>query len=133
MNGYLHLGHAFSMSKAEFQIRYQRQRGKKVLFPQGFHCTGMPIQAAAGRLKREIESGQTTTDDANQGLTQYEIMKMLNIDDQDIPKFQDPTKWIEHFPQAGQQDIQSFGMNVDWRRSFVTTDVNPFYDSFIKW
>ena len=29
MNGYLHLGHAFSMSKAEFQIRYQRQRGKR--------------------------------------------------------------------------------------------------------
>jgi len=24
MNGYLHLGHAFSMSKCEFQIRYQR-------------------------------------------------------------------------------------------------------------
>jgi leucyl-tRNA synthetase len=24
MNGYLHLGHAFSMSKAEFQVRYQK-------------------------------------------------------------------------------------------------------------
>lgn len=24
MNGYLHLGHAFSMSKCEFQVRYQR-------------------------------------------------------------------------------------------------------------
>lgn len=58
MNGYLHLGHAFSMSKAEFQIRYQRQRGKNVLFPQGFHCTGMPIQASANRLKAEIASGK---------------------------------------------------------------------------
>jgi len=43
MNGYLHLGHAFSMSKAEFQARYQKQRGKKVIFPFSFHCTGMPI------------------------------------------------------------------------------------------
>lgn len=24
-------------------------------------------------------------------------------------------------------------MKVDWRRSFITTDVNPYYDSFIKW
>lgn len=59
MNGYLHLGHAFSMSKAEFAVRYQRQRGKRALFPFGFHCTGMPIQAAANRLKMEIESGKT--------------------------------------------------------------------------
>lgn len=22
---------------------------------------------------------------------------------------------------------------VDWRRSFITTDVNPFYDSFVRW
>ena len=26
--------------------------------PFGFHCTGMPIQAAANRLKREITSGE---------------------------------------------------------------------------
>lgn len=22
---------------------------------------------------------------------------------------------------------------VDWRRSFITTDVNPYYDSFVRW
>lgn len=22
---------------------------------------------------------------------------------------------------------------VDWRRSFITTDANPFYDSFVRW
>lgn len=30
--------------------------GKKVLFPFGFHCTGMPIKACADKLKREIET-----------------------------------------------------------------------------
>lgn len=22
---------------------------------------------------------------------------------------------------------------VDWRRSFITTDANPYYDSFVRW
>uniref|UniRef100_A0A0E9QU68 Uncharacterized protein n=1 Tax=Anguilla anguilla TaxID=7936 RepID=A0A0E9QU68_ANGAN len=27
-----------------------------------------------------------------------------------------------------------FGLlQIDWRRSFITTDVNPFYDSFVRW
>lgn len=55
MNGKLHLGHTFSLSKCEFVVRYQRLKGKKVLFPFGFHCTGMPIKACADKLKREME------------------------------------------------------------------------------
>lgn len=34
---------------------YARMKGQKALFPQGYHCTGMPIKAAADKLKREIE------------------------------------------------------------------------------
>ena len=55
MNGRLHLGHAFSLSKAEFQSRYQRLLGKNVLFPFGFHCTGMPIAAAAKKVAKEFK------------------------------------------------------------------------------
>lgn len=25
------------------------------------------------------------------------------------------------------------GCAIDWRRSFITTDRNPYYDAFIKW
>lgn len=55
MNGRLHLGHTFSLSKAEFAVRYHKLKGRKVLFPFGFHCTGMPIKACADKLKREME------------------------------------------------------------------------------
>lgn len=24
-------------------------------------------------------------------------------------------------------------VKVDWRRSFITTDANPYYDSFVRW
>jgi leucyl-tRNA synthetase len=55
MNGKLHIGHAFSLTKADFAANYQRMIGKKALFPFAFHCTGMPIQAAAYKLKKEYE------------------------------------------------------------------------------
>lgn len=54
MNGLLHLGHAFSLSKLEFAAAFHRLCGRKTLFPQGFHCTGMPIKACADKIKREI-------------------------------------------------------------------------------
>jgi leucyl-tRNA synthetase len=54
MNGTLHLGHTFSLTKTEFSMGYERLKGKKTLWPFGFHCTGMPIQAAADNLRRDI-------------------------------------------------------------------------------
>jgi leucyl-tRNA synthetase len=73
MNGSLHLGHAFTISKIEFAAGYQRMLGKRVLFPHGFHVTGLPIkvrlpslpivfcllmshlQASADKLIREMD------------------------------------------------------------------------------
>jgi leucyl-tRNA synthetase len=45
MNGTLHVGHTFTLSKVEFTAGWARMQGKNVLFPMGFHCTGMPIKA----------------------------------------------------------------------------------------
>ncbi len=51
-NGNLHIGHAFSLTKAVFRAQYERHLGKNVLFPFAFHCTGMPIQAVRRRQMR---------------------------------------------------------------------------------
>ena len=51
MNGVLHLGHAFSLSKLEFASAYHRLCGKNVLFAQGFHCTGMPIKVRQAHIR----------------------------------------------------------------------------------
>jgi leucyl-tRNA synthetase len=46
-NGHLHIGHAFTYTKAIFRAQFERNRGKNVLWPFAFHCTGMPIQAVS--------------------------------------------------------------------------------------
>ena len=30
-------------------------------------------------------------------------------------------------------DLKSFGGCIDWRRTFITTDKNPYYDQFVRW
>jgi leucyl-tRNA synthetase len=105
----------------------------------------MPIQAAANRLKREIANGQISSNQPSAeelkknpklpkpAFTQYEILQQLGVSETDIPAFQDPYHWCEVFPAQGQNDLQAFGVAVDWRRSFFTTDKNPYFDSFVRW
>eukprot|EP00933_Yihiella_yeosuensis_P032480 TRINITY_DN26070_c0_g1_i1.p1 TRINITY_DN26070_c0_g1~~TRINITY_DN26070_c0_g1_i1.p1 ORF type:complete len:1296 (-),score=364.48 TRINITY_DN26070_c0_g1_i1:195-4013(-) len=268
MNGLLHIGHAFSLTKAIFAAHYNRLQGKKVLFPFGFHCTGMPIQAAANKLKREFEvygspypsfpAGRPAPKENEEGVPelsddgvklvfkapastkknlaikafkvlmkvkdgefkevltvpapdaaelkqagrkvtcvvpvesggckykiktelqdgsfcpdsnesdeisvdaavskdkkggaptgkrvakkilaktgdaafQYEILLAMGLEKEAIDPFKDPMHWLEYFPPLGVVDLKKFGTPVDFRRSFITTSVNPFYDSFIRW
>ena len=55
MNGTLHAGHTFCVSKIEFTAGFARMQGKRALFPMGFHCTGMPIKACADKLINEVK------------------------------------------------------------------------------
>lgn len=164
MNGRLHLGHTFSLSKCEFAVRYQRLKGKMVLFPFGFHCTGMPIKACADKLKREMSQygcppvfpeveeevfikeevdvvpkdkskGKKSKAVAKAGAAKYQwqIMQSLGVPEEEIKKFADAYHWLDYFPPKAVEDLKRIGIHVDWRRTFITTDANPFYDSFIKW
>uniref|UniRef100_A0A6A7FPE5 leucine--tRNA ligase n=2 Tax=Hirondellea gigas TaxID=1518452 RepID=A0A6A7FPE5_9CRUS len=168
MNGRLHLGHTFSLSKCEFAIGYQRMKGKRCLFPFGMHCTGMPIKASSDKLKRELEQFGfppqfPATDDAapqeeeeersaepiikdkskskkskamakSGGFKyQWQIMRSLGLKDDEIRKFTETDYWLDYFPPATKEDLMRAGMHVDWRRTFITTDRNPYYDSFVRW
>ncbi len=132
MNGFLHLGHAFSLSKAEFRARFEAIQGKNVLFPFAFHCTGMPIEAAAARLERELTSGKSR-EELLQDCTQYSILDQLGIPAEQINDFRDPQHWLTFFPPHAVSDLKKLGIYTDWRRSFITTPRNPFFDKFIQW
>lgn len=165
MNGKLHLGHTFTISKAEFAVGYQRLQGKQCLFPFGFHCTGMPIKACADKLKREMEDfgdppvfpehdesaveeeksdepvikdkskGKKSKATAKAGTAKYQwqIMQSLGLADDEIRRFADADYWLDYFPPMAVSDLKAMGLHVDWRRTFITTDVNPFFDSFVRW
>lgn len=244
VNGRFHLGHAFTVSKAEFAASFQRLKGKQSLFPFGMHCTGMPIKTAADKVKRELEefgfppdfpiedqfmgydfnrdprwleelkelleadkkqSGKkkkkganvkeaakeaaelltarkrayfkknvndalplTITESAEEAekrklaelakkaeqaadptksfhsnrsklqqkggnMRQWYILKQLDIPEEEIPRFAEASYWLEYFPPLYRQDLTRFGLKVDWRRTFITTDANPYYDSFVRW
>ncbi len=120
MNGYFHIGRAFSGIRAEVLTRYKLMQGYNALFPFAFHCTGTPIVAAAER----IAEGEKK---------QMDILKKTGVPEEEIPKFADPVYWTEYFSAQTKMDLIRIGAAVDWSRSFITTSLNPYYDSFIKW
>ena len=88
------------------------------------------ITRAAGVFKSKKSKAKAKT---GTNVTQYDIMRKMGISKDLIPKFQDPIFWLHYFPPFAQSDLTSFGAHVDWRRSFITTAENPYYDSFIRW
>ena len=64
---------------------------------------------------------------------QFQVMLSLGIPRDEIHKFADAQYWLHYFPQLWQEHLSGFGCGIDWRRSFITTDANPYYDSFVQW
>ncbi|KIH58091.1 leucine--tRNA ligase [Ancylostoma duodenale] len=60
-------------------------------------------------------------------------MQSLGLKDEEIKKFANTDHWLDYFPPYCISDLKKMGLKVDWRRSFITTDVNPYYDSFVRW
>jgi len=120
INSYLHMGHGFSSIRVDVMARYKRMNGFNVLFPQGWHCTGTPVWAAAQRIKEKEPK-------------QIQMMKSMGFSNKEIFKFSKPKHWIDVFTPAAKEDFTRIGNSVDWRRSFITTSLNPRYDKFIRW
>lgn len=57
----------------------------------------------------------------------------MGVAESEIERFQDPRHWLKYFPPIGEAHLKQFGLSADFRRSFITTDINPYYDAFIRW
>ena len=103
----------------------EREAQKKQTEKEQMEKDKDPTKFAAKKSKAAAKTGKQAT--------QWGIMQASGIPDEEIPSFADSMHWLNYFPPLAKRDVALLGCQVDWRRSFITTDVNPFYDSFVRW
>ncbi|NHK30581.1 MAG: leucine--tRNA ligase [Asgard group archaeon] len=120
LNGLVHVGHGYTVMKVDSYARYKRMLGINVIFPQGWHATGQPIQGVAERIKKGDK-------------VQKRILRQSGITDDEMVKFTDPLHISNYFKVLAKRDLSRFGASIDWRREFVTTTLCPPFSRFIEW
>jgi len=120
LNGSIHVGHGYTIMKCDSYARYKRMLGYNVIYPQGWHATGQPIQGVAERLKKGDE-------------VQKRILKQSGVSDSELIKFTDPLHIANYYKILAKKDLTRFGASIDWRREFVTTTMCPPFSRFIEW
>lgn len=138
IDGLLHLGHAYTILKADIITRYYELHNYNVLLTFPFQVTGLFITSNVNQLKKEMMEYNINelNNKNNKKLKENgQIMRLLkmgvNIDI--IKNFTDPNYWIKYFSKKAKDDLIKFGINIDFNRSFITTNEDPYYDLFIKW
>ncbi|MEM2636762.1 MAG: leucine--tRNA ligase [Candidatus Korarchaeota archaeon] len=118
ISGYLHVGHMRSYTYPDVIARYKRARGYNVLFPAGFHASGLP---SVGFAKR-VELGDPNT---------IETLKAHGVSDEIIEKLKDPEFVVRFFSAEYIRDWKRMGFSIDFSR--VITTIDPAYNRFIEW
>ncbi|HJQ93583.1 MAG TPA: leucine--tRNA ligase, partial [Candidatus Thermoplasmatota archaeon] len=116
ISGYLHVGHMRGFTYSDVLARYKRMTGHRVLFPAGFHASGIPAVAFAAEVRR----GEKDEYLRSNGYTG------------DIAELADPRKVVDYFAHVYTHDYwKKFGFLIDDRRNCTTID--PGYSRFIQW
>jgi leucyl-tRNA synthetase len=116
ISGYLHVGHMRGFTYTDVFARYARMTGHDVLFPAGFHASGIPAVAFAAEVKR----GEKTDYLRANGYTGP------------IEALGDPKEVVDYFAHVYTNDYwKAFGFLIDERRNCTTID--PAYSKFIQW
>ncbi|MGC9778992.1 MAG: leucine--tRNA ligase [Candidatus Heimdallarchaeota archaeon] len=120
LNGSVHVGHGFTSMKCDSYARFKRMLGYNVIYPQGWHATGQPVQGVAERVKKGDK-------------IQISVLKQSGVSDAEIDKFTDPLHISSYYKTLNKKHLSQFGLSIDWRREFVTTTLCPPFSRFIEW
>ncbi len=119
-DGRLHTGHMYTWVRADIFARFQKMRGKNVLFPQGFHMTGGPMAGMSLRLKNKDQKA-------------IDLMKRQGATDADIERFaSSPLELGLFFGKTYKSDFNLIGASIDWRRNFILSYTKQ-YSKFVEW
>ena len=119
ISGYLHVGHMRGFTYADIIARYKRMKGYNVLFPAGFHASGLPSVAFA----RKVERGDPDT---------IKMLKENGCPDDVIDRLKDPRFVVKFFSKVYVEDYwKRFGFLIDYSRLMDT--ISEGYRKFITW
>ena len=102
VTGYLHIGHALNLTLQDILCRYQRQKGRKVLWVPGCDHAGIATQNV---VERRL---------AQEGKTRHDLGR---------EKFVERVwQWKEEYAGNITRQIRAMGASVDWTRERFTMD-----------
>ncbi|MFH1101663.1 MAG: leucine--tRNA ligase [Methanobacteriota archaeon] len=119
VSGYLHVGHMRGFTYCDIIARYKRMTGYDVLFPAGFHASGIPSIGFAKKVQRH----DTDT---------IKLLKENDCTDAFIKTLIDPEQVVKYFSKVYVEDYwKRFGFFIDYTR--LMTTISPGYKKFITW
>jgi leucyl-tRNA synthetase len=119
VSGYLHVGHMRGFTYSDVIARYKRMMGYDVLFPAGFHASGIPSVSFAKRIERKDEET-------------WQLLKKSGLSDDFIKKLKDPKEVVVYFSKVYVNDYwKKFGFLIDFTR--IMNTISKGYNKFIEW
>jgi leucyl-tRNA synthetase len=119
VSGYLHVGHMRGFTYCDIIARYKKMTGFDVLFPAGFHASGIPSVGFAKKVER---NDKETID----------LLKKNGLTDEFIRKLADPKEVVNYFSKVYVDEYwKRFGFLIDYSR--LMTTISPGYNRFIQW
>lgn len=103
VTGILHLGHAMDMAMQDLLTRYQRMRGKRVLWMPGTDHAGIATQTRVESTMKKEE-----------GLTRHDVGREAFIER--------VWAWKETYAEVIRSQIRRMGASCDWSRERFTMD-----------
>ncbi len=119
VSGYLHVGHMRGFTYCDIIARYKRMNSYDVMFPAGFHASGIPSIGFAKKIDRKDP------------LT-LKMLKEYGLKTDEINKLKDPNKVVNYFSKVYVNDYwKKFGYLIDYSR--IMSTISEGYKKFIKW
>ena len=119
VSGYLHVGHMRGFTYCDVIARYKKMQGYDVLFPAGFHASGIPSIGFSKKVSRNDPSTIKT-------------LKEYGCDSTCIKKLKDPKEVVNYFASVYVEDYwKRFGLLIDYSRLMST--ISQGYQKFIQW
>lgn len=119
VSGYLHVGHLRGFTYCDIIARYKKMKGFDVLFPAGFHASGIPSIGFAKKVERKDP-------------ITIKSLKENGLTDLDIQKLKDPYEVVNYFSKVYVEDYwKRFGFLIDYSRLMST--ISKGYNKFIEW